>query len=97
MWLGTVVHKAVEYLLKQHRQGVELESLEYYLDLITKRMRKDYGDSINQKYTSRPSKIVGLFEHHYRESIDPDVALSPLFKDVFLFHWKEESQHAIID
>ena len=23
--------------------------------------------------------------------------LSPLFKDIFLFHWKEESQHAIID
>jgi hypothetical protein len=34
---------------------------------------------------------------HYRESIDPDQALSPLFKDVFLFHWKEESQHAIMD
>jgi len=23
--------------------------------------------------------------------------LSPLFKDVFLYHWKEESQHAILD
>jgi len=34
---------------------------------------------------------------HYRESIDPDDRLSPLFKDVFLFHWKEESQHAIMD
>jgi len=34
---------------------------------------------------------------HYRESIDPDGEVSPLFKDVFLFHWKEESQHAIID
>jgi hypothetical protein len=34
---------------------------------------------------------------HYRESIDPDGELSELFKDVFLFHWKEESQHAIID
>jgi len=34
---------------------------------------------------------------HYRESIAPDPDLSPLFKDVFLFHWKEESQHAIID
>jgi hypothetical protein len=34
---------------------------------------------------------------HYRESIEPDPELSPLFKDVFLFHWKEESQHAIID
>lgn len=34
---------------------------------------------------------------HYRESIAPHAELSPLFKDVFLFHWKEESQHAIID
>ena len=34
---------------------------------------------------------------HYRESIRPDAGLSELWKDVFLFHWKEESQHAIID
>jgi hypothetical protein len=34
---------------------------------------------------------------HYRESIEPDEQLSPLFKDVFLFHWKEESQHAVMD
>ncbi len=34
---------------------------------------------------------------HYRQSIDPDAALSELFKDVFFFHWKEESQHAILD
>jgi hypothetical protein len=34
---------------------------------------------------------------HYRQSIEPDEGLSDLFKDVFLFHWREESQHAIID
>ena len=34
---------------------------------------------------------------HYRESIEPDGELSELFKDVFLHHWKEESQHAILD
>jgi hypothetical protein len=34
---------------------------------------------------------------HYRESIDTDPELSELFKDVFLFHWREESQHAILD
>ena len=34
---------------------------------------------------------------HYRQSIAPDTELSELFKDVFLFHWKEESQHAILD
>ena len=31
------------------------------------------------------------------DGIEPDEALSPLFKDVFLYHWKEESQHAILD
>ena len=34
---------------------------------------------------------------HYRQSIDPDTKLSELFKDVFLYHWREESQHAILD
>jgi hypothetical protein len=34
---------------------------------------------------------------HYRQSIEPDGELSEVFKDVFLYHWKEESQHAILD
>jgi len=48
--------------------------------------------------------VLGLTCHielftqaHYRQSIEPDDELSPLWKDVFLFHWKEESQHAIMD
>lgn len=41
---------------------------------------------------------IELFtQAHYRESIEPDGRLSPLYRDIFLFHWKEESQHAIID
>jgi hypothetical protein len=34
---------------------------------------------------------------HYRQSIDGDESVSELFKDVFLYHWKEESQHTILD
>jgi hypothetical protein len=34
---------------------------------------------------------------HYRQSINPDPELSELFRDVFLYHWKEECQHAILD
>ena len=34
---------------------------------------------------------------HYRQSIEPDDGLSALFKDVFLFHWKDEAQHAVLD
>src|SRR5512134_45262 len=41
---------------------------------------------------------IELFtQAHYRASIEPDSDLSALWKDVFLFHWKEESQHAILD
>jgi len=34
---------------------------------------------------------------HYKQSIDSDTTLSPLYKDVFKFHWLEESQHATLD
>ena len=48
--------------------------------------------------------VLGLTCHielftqlHYKQSIQGGQGLSELFKDVFLFHWREESQHAIID
>jgi len=41
---------------------------------------------------------IELFtQAHFRASIADDNGLSNLYKDVFLFHWKEESQHAILD
>lgn len=41
---------------------------------------------------------IELFtQAHYRESIEPDEELSALWKDVFVYHWKEESQHAVLD
>src|SRR4029434_8401245 len=44
-----------------------------------------------------PLDIELFTQLHYRQSIDPDSELSELFKDVFLYHWREESQHAILD
>jgi hypothetical protein len=42
--------------------------------------------------------LIELFtQDHYRKSIEPGAEICPLWKDVFLFHWKEESQHAILD
>ena len=41
---------------------------------------------------------IELFtQAHYKQSIEPDEKLSDLYRDIFLFHWKEESQHAIMD
>ena len=48
--------------------------------------------------------VLGLTCHiemfvlaHYHSSIEPDENLSELWKDVFLHHAREESQHAILD
>jgi hypothetical protein len=41
---------------------------------------------------------IELFSQaHYHASIADAQGLSALFKDIFFFHWREESQHAIID
>ncbi|MGB3210010.1 MAG: hypothetical protein WBB19_04810 [Desulforhopalus sp.] len=41
---------------------------------------------------------IELFtQEHFKQSIEPDNNLSELFKDIFLFHWKEETSHAMID
>jgi hypothetical protein len=41
---------------------------------------------------------IELFtQAHYKQSIEPDDNLSGLFKDVFLYHWREECQHAVLD
>jgi len=41
---------------------------------------------------------IELFtQAHYQQSIEPDVNLSPVWKDVFKYHWMEEVQHAMLD
>ena len=41
---------------------------------------------------------IELFtQAHYRSSIAPETQIDSLWKDVFLYHWREESQHAILD
>jgi hypothetical protein len=41
---------------------------------------------------------IELFvQSHYVESIVTTADLCPLFKDVFMYHWKDESQHVVLD
>jgi hypothetical protein len=43
------------------------------------------------------SHIELFSQAHYVQSIQPHENLCPLWKDVFMFHWREESQHAVLD
>jgi len=41
---------------------------------------------------------IELFtQSHYQQSIANDAGISPLYRDVFKYHWLEECQHAIMD
>jgi len=41
---------------------------------------------------------IELFvQSHYVKSIVTTADLCPLFKDVFMYHWKDESQHVVLD
>jgi DNA-binding Lrp family transcriptional regulator len=41
---------------------------------------------------------IELFtQEHYKQSIEPDENLSELYRDIFEYHWKEETTHAIMD
>jgi hypothetical protein len=40
---------------------------------------------------------IGLIaQSHYEQSLDADAGVSPLFRDVFRYHWQEECQHAVL-
>ncbi len=108
-WLGD--QRALEALVRFSDEELKHQEMFRRLeDMIGRGMRAGYRTMLDPDLVA--SAVLGkstwavlaltchieLFtQAHYRESIEPDDRLSPLFRDVFLFHWKEESQHAIID
>jgi hypothetical protein len=108
-WLGDQV--ALEALVSFTQEEIKHQELFRRLEeMAAAGMPSGYKFKLdpNQVATAVLSKstwaVLGLTldieiftQAHYRSSIEPDANLSELWKDVFLFHWKEESQHAIMD
>ena len=66
--------------------------------------RRTRMPSLSSFSASRPGRcsrltcFIELFsQKHYVESIDTEKDVSPLWKDVFMYHWREEAQHAMLD
>jgi hypothetical protein len=63
------------------------------------------ADAVARAVLSKPTWSVLLLtlhielfvQNHYRESIAGQGDLSELFRDVFLYHWKDECQHVVLD
>jgi len=108
-WLGD--QTALEALVRFTDEEIKHQELFRRIErLAAERMPQGYRFDVspNQVASSVLGKctwaVLALTCHielvsqvHYRASIAGADDLSSLFKDVFLFHWKEESQHAVID
>jgi hypothetical protein len=108
-WLGDQV--ALEALVRFSEEELKHQELFRRIDaMIGTSMPQGYvvmadPNAVAQAVLSKSTwAVLGLTCHielftqaHYRESIEPDAELSDLYKDVFLYHWREESQHAVID
>lgn len=68
MWVGTLVHEAIERVLKYLRSGRELEEQEV-IERMVNRMREEFDESRRGKYRLDPKGTLGLTEHEYGEEI----------------------------
>jgi hypothetical protein len=108
-WLGDQV--ALEALIRFGEEELKHQALFRRIDgLISEVMPEGYSfawdpNAVARAVLGRSSwAVMGLTlyielftQSHFQQSVEPDRELSPLFKDVLLYHWREESQHAILD
>jgi hypothetical protein len=108
-WLGDQV--ALEALVRFTDEELKHQELFRRLELLAAAgmpvgygMKAEANAVANAVLSKSTWAVLGLTLHielftlaHYRSSIEPDAKLCDLWKDVFLYHWKEESQHALLD
>jgi hypothetical protein len=108
-WLGD--QKALEALVRFSDEEIKHQELFRRLEALLEARMPDghvktaQANSVAQFVLARRSWavlalvfMIELFvQRHYEESIAPTQELCPLWKDVFLFHFREECQHSILD
>jgi hypothetical protein len=108
-WLGDQV--ALEALVRFSDEELKHQELFRRLELMLERGMPagyvkvaDPNDVARAVLSKSTWAVLALTCHielftqaHYLQSIDPAEAISPLWKDVFKYHWVEEVQHAMLD
>ena len=64
VWMGSVVHEVIEFILKKFRGGEEI-GLSHALTILRKRMESDFEMSKLKEYTGFASKAHRFFEDEY--------------------------------
>ena len=80
MWAGTIVHEAIENVLKGLQDGVKIDKNEI-IEATLGLMREEFKSSLAKMYLMKP-KTCALFEHEYQLPVS----------DV---EWKKNSEHVV--
>ena len=72
MWMGGHVHRCVEEILKDLKEGRELPAPEAAVERMIQKMRDDFKASRAAEYRRSPKKVRGLFEHEYGVPVPPE-------------------------
>ncbi len=83
-WADDTVRNAIRWILDTLRKNGAPPAEETALQLLGKRLQKDFTDSGEGLYWDDPAKIVGLLEHEYDE------------RDVSDEEWQEVFEHALV-
>lgn len=75
MWMGEIVHWAVEGILSETRSGRTPTAADVTAR-ITARMRKEFRESRDRLYLKDPKRCCGLYEHEYEVPLDNDAWFS---------------------
>jgi len=70
-WKGTIIHKAIAFLLKSLLRNETLD-IEEFKEAVVEKMRNQYRNSNSGDYKADPKNNFGLFEHYYEEEIDDE-------------------------
>jgi hypothetical protein len=68
-WAGSVVHDALKQVLARARATGDVRPLEQVLEQTHRRARAQFASSRDKSYWREASRIVGLVEHEYAESV----------------------------
>jgi hypothetical protein len=68
-WAGSVVHDALKQLLRRAKATGQVTPLDELLQRTRQRARLQFGASREKSYWREASRIVGLLEHEYAETV----------------------------
>jgi len=71
LWVGSIVHETIEFVLRKFRDGEEIR-LGYALAILKKRFESDFDSSRLKEYTGFKSFAHKFFEHEHDIDISED-------------------------